>query len=74
MEVRIGVQHTAREIAFESKDDQSKVIKAIEEAFAKGGMLILPDDKGRQYMIPVERIAYIELGESTPRRVGFAGS
>ena len=74
MEVRIGVQHTAREIAFESKADQAEITETIEKAFAKGGIVTLPDDKGKQYMIPVEKIAYVELGESAPRRVGFAGS
>ena len=37
-------------------------------------VVTLPDDKGKQYMIPVEKIAYVELGESAPRRVGFAGA
>jgi hypothetical protein len=74
MEVRIGVANTAREIAFESKADQKEVSKAVAAALADGGLLTLPDDKGRQYMIPADKITYVELGESTPRRVGFAGS
>lgn len=73
MEVRIGLINTAREIAFESKADQKEVTKAVTTALADGGLLTLPDDKGRQFMVPADKIAYVELGESTPRRVGFAG-
>lgn len=71
MEVRIGVQHVGREIAFESKADQDQVLTAVSEAIAAGGVLALPDEKGRQYLVPADKIAYVELGESTPRRVGF---
>lgn len=74
MEVRIGVQQTARELAFESKETQDKVSKAVAEAIDAGTTLVLSDDKGRQYIVPADRVAYVELGESAPRRVGFGAA
>jgi hypothetical protein len=74
MEVRIGVHNAARDIGFESKSSQDEVAKAISEAIAKGGVLALTDEKGRQYIIPADKIAYVELGESARGRVGFGAS
>ncbi|MDQ1465480.1 MAG: hypothetical protein QOC73_2421, partial [Actinomycetota bacterium] len=36
-----------------------------------GGLLVLADEKGRRVMVPVEKLAYVEIGESLERRVGF---
>ncbi len=74
MEIRIGVQHSAREIAFESKEGQDAVLKTVETALTKGGLLQLPDDKGRHFIVPADKIAYVEVGESASRRVGFGAS
>lgn len=71
MEVRIGVQHTARDIAFESKSDQESVAAEVSAAIESGSVLTLIDDKQRRYLIPADKIAYVELGDSSPRRVGF---
>lgn len=71
MEIRIGISHAARDLAFESKDDQKSVAKAVAAALESGGLLELKDDKGRLHLIPAEKIAYVEIGESTARRVGF---
>jgi hypothetical protein len=35
-------------------------------------MLTLIDDKGRRYMVPTSRVAYIEIGPGDSRRVGFS--
>lgn len=50
MEVRIGVQDSAREITFESKSDQEQIADAVAKALADGAVLALPDDKGRQFI------------------------
>lgn len=71
MEIRIGVQNVAREIAFESKAEQDEVVKAVTAALGKGTILQLADDKGRQHLVPADKIAYVEVGESATRRVGF---
>jgi hypothetical protein len=46
----------------------------IDTAFEKGGTLWLTDRRGRQYGIPVDKVAYVEIGSSeTGRRIGFGG-
>ena len=36
-----------------------------------GGMLSLVDDKGRRVIVPVDKLAYVEIAESRTRTVGF---
>jgi hypothetical protein len=35
-------------------------------------LLTLIDDKGRRYMVPASRVAYVEIGPPDSRRVGFS--
>ena len=72
MEVKIGVLHTPREIVFDSTQSADDVRAAVSAALASGELLSLEDDRGRQILIPAERIAYVELGVPASRRVGFA--
>lgn len=74
MEVRIGISNAVRDISFESKSSQDEVAKLVAEAISTGEALALVDDKGRQYIIPSNKIAFVELGESSSRRVGFGAS
>ncbi|MFJ2649878.1 MULTISPECIES: DUF3107 domain-containing protein [Streptomyces] len=72
MEVKIGVQHTPREIVLESGQSAEEVERAVADALAgKAQLLSLTDDKGRKVLVPAERIAYVEIGEPATRRVGF---
>ena len=72
MEVKIGVQHTPREIVLESGQSAEEVERAVADALAgKAQLLSLTDDKGRKVLVPADRIAYIEIGEPATRRVGF---
>ena len=72
MEVKIGVQHAAREIVLESTLTADEVEKAVAAALGKsGGMLSLTDDRGRRILVPADRLAYVEIGEPMERRVGF---
>ncbi|MFG2759779.1 DUF3107 domain-containing protein [Streptomyces wuyuanensis] len=72
MEVKIGVQHAPREIVLESGETAEQVEQAVADALAgKAQLLSLTDDKGRKVLVPADRIAYVELGEPTTRRVGF---
>jgi hypothetical protein len=36
------------------------------------GLFRLADDKGRKFIIPADRIAYVEIAPMDVRRVGFA--
>ncbi|MFF0450102.1 DUF3107 domain-containing protein [Streptomyces sp. NPDC004609] len=72
MEVKIGVQHAPREIVLESGQSAEDVERAVGEALAgKEQVLSLTDDKGRKVLVPADRIAYVEIGEPSARRVGF---
>jgi hypothetical protein len=72
VEVKIGVQHTPREIVLESGLSAEEVESAVSEALnGKAQLLSLTDDKGRKVLVPADRIAYVEIGEPSARRVGF---
>ena len=71
MEVKIGVQHVAREITFETEASAQDVAKAVSQAIEKNGLLTLTDDKGRQIIVPGNVLGYVSLGESERRGVGY---
>jgi len=72
VEVKIGVQFASRELALESAQTPAEVETTVTEALSgKGGVLSLVDDKGRRVIVPVDKLAYVEIAESTPRVVGF---
>lgn len=73
MEVRIGVQNVAREIAFESNQSVEDVESAVAKALADGGIVTLVDEKGRRYLVPAANIGYVNIGEQEKSRVGFGG-
>ncbi len=73
MEVKIGVQFAPRELSLESAQSPAEVEAAVAEAIQRdSGTLTLVDDKGRRVIIPVDKIAYVEIAESAPRPVGFS--
>ncbi|MFC9925557.1 DUF3107 domain-containing protein [Streptomyces sp. NPDC127190] len=72
MEVKIGVQHAPREIVLESGQSVEEVERAVSEALAgKTQFLSLQDEKGRKVLVPADRLAYVEIGQPTVRKVGF---
>jgi hypothetical protein len=72
VEVKIGVQHAPREIVLESGQSAEEVERAVSDALAgKAQLLSLTDEKGRKVLVPADRLAYVEIGETTARRVGF---
>jgi len=74
MEVKIGVSQTNREILLESSQAGAEIEKIVAAALKDGGTLKLADDKGRIVMVPIEKLAYVELGIPNERKVGFAAS
>lgn len=72
MEVKIGVQHVSRELVVESEQTPAEVEAAVSDALSgKSKLLELVDEKGRRLLIPADRLAYVEIGEESSRRVGF---
>jgi len=71
VEVKIGVKGAARELWLESDQTPEDVTAAVRAALVDGGVLVLADAKGKQVLVPVDKLAYVEIGESADRRVGF---
>lgn len=74
VEVRIGVQHSARELSLETKETQDAVLQAFKDASAGDGLLALSDDRGRSIVVPVDKVSYLEFSGDSGRRVGFGES
>ena len=74
MEVKIGVQYAPRELTLESAQTPAEVEKAVTEAMAKDGVLMLTDEKGRKVIVPIAKVAYVEIAESSTRPVGFSAA
>lgn len=71
MEVKVGVINVSREIVFESSQKPEEIQKIVREALGNDQMLSLTDEKGRVICVPVDKLAYVEIGEPQERRVGF---
>ncbi|HEY3005810.1 MAG TPA: DUF3107 domain-containing protein [Kribbellaceae bacterium] len=72
MEVKIGVQHAPRELVLESEQSAAEVEAAVAAVFnGKSALLQLVDEKGRRVLVPADKLAYVEIGEESGRRVGF---
>lgn len=75
MEVKIGVQFAPRELVLESAQTPADVAKAVDEAMqSESGVLTLVDEKGRRVIVPVAKLAYVEIAEQAQRVVGFTAS
>ena len=74
MEVKIGVQNAAREMVLESTQTPDEIAEAVQAAIAEGGLLTLEDVKGHRILVPADRLAYVEIGTSASRRVGFGAA
>lgn len=73
MEVKVGVADTARELTINSSQTPEEVESLVAGALKDStGTLSLVDDKGRRYVVPSARIAYVEIGTADSRKVGFA--
>lgn len=74
MEIRIGIQNTAREIGLESSQSPADIEQLVSAALdGKSPYLKLSDDKGKVYLVPSNAIAFVEVGNDQSRRVGFVG-
>jgi hypothetical protein len=71
VEVKIGVQHAPRELVLESAQSPAEVEKIVAQALADENVLTLQDEKGRRVIVPVEKVAYVEIAESSNRPFGF---
>ncbi|MGQ0838269.1 DUF3107 domain-containing protein [Actinokineospora sp.] len=73
MEVKIGVADTPRELVLNCALSPDEVEVLVGDALKNPqGQLVLVDDKGKRYVVPSARVAYIEIGGVDARKVGFA--
>lgn len=73
MEIRIGIQHSPRELVIESEQESAAVLEALGTAIEQGTSVTLEDSKGRMVLVPGAKVAYAEVSTEEPRRVGFLG-
>lgn len=75
MEVKIGVQFAPRELVVESAQSPADVERAVTDALTGSQrILTLVDEKGRRVIVPIEKLAYVEIAEASSRPVGFVAS
>jgi hypothetical protein len=72
VEVKIGVVDSGRELVLNSSAEPEEIEAQVAATLKKvDATLVLVDEKGKKLMIPSARIAYVEIGQSDGRRVGF---
>lgn len=74
MDIKIGIQDTPREVQLDSDETPEAVTARVSEAISSGSLLMLTDDRGRTVIIPGAKIAYVEIGAPSTRRVGFGST
>lgn len=73
MEVKIGVQFAPRELVVDSAQTPVEVEQLVTDALASDKQVLsLTDKEGRRIIVPVSKLAYVEIAEATSRQVGFA--
>ncbi len=76
VDVRIGVTQAPRELNVELADDADRDdLKSRIEAALGGAsdVLWITDKRGREVGVAAAKIAYVEVGSSDDRRIGFGG-
>jgi hypothetical protein len=75
VEVRIGVQHAHRELMLESAQNSEEVQELVSKALSgEDRLLVLVDEKGRRVVVPADKLAFVEIGEESSRKVGFGAA
>lgn len=74
MDLRIGIAESPQVVEIELDDDLDRddVKSKVAAALGSGEVLAVVDRRGRDWMVPSDRIAFVELGTAeTERRIGF---
>jgi Protein of unknown function (DUF3107) len=74
VEVKIGIHAVPRELVLETNSSFEEVERVLTAAVADRGVFVLADDKGGRVMVPADKIAYLEIGSTEPRRIGFGNT
>ncbi|WP_018296159.1 DUF3107 domain-containing protein [Corynebacterium lubricantis] len=74
MDIKIGLAESPRELVISSSDSQDDVVAKITQAIESNQPTVtLQDAKERKFVLRTDRISYVEVGQSAPHAVGFAG-
>lgn len=71
MEVKIGIADVPRELTVNVEATAEELEAQLSEALSGSGLLSLADVKGRRVIVPAAKIAYLDLGATDIRPVGF---
>lgn len=74
MEVKVGIQSVPRELVFETDATAEEIERDLAAALAVAdgkGVLALSAQKGGRFLVPADKIAFIEFSTDQARRVGF---
>lgn len=72
MDIKIGFVDSPRELVINTDRSQDEVAAQVSDALgADNGVLWIDDSKGNKYALRNRSIAYVELGSSNARPVGF---
>jgi hypothetical protein len=71
VDVRIAVTNISTELSFECPSEVEQIRSAVTSAIASGSALVLSDVRGREIIVPADKIGFVEIGEQVERRVGF---
>lgn len=75
MDIKIGFTETPRELVIKSGESREDTVARLSEALnAESKIVQLDDEKGRTYLVNTSEVAYVEIGTSDARSVGFAGA
>jgi len=74
VEVKIGIQSVPRELVVETRSTFDEVQQALADAVAEGGVFTLGDAKGGRILVPADKIAYLDIGGTEARRIGFGNT
>lgn len=71
MEVKIGIQMAPRELVIETAASAEDIKQTLAAALGEHKIFVVTDKRGGTVLVPGDKIAYVELDQSEPRRVGF---
>jgi hypothetical protein len=74
VEVKIGIQMAPRELVVETESAVEDVKQALTAALADGKLFVITDKRGGTVLVPAEKIAYVELDQAEPRKIGFGSA
>lgn len=71
MEVRIGISDVTREVTLRTKTSADDIVENLHTAVTENSLFEVVDEQGRRVVVPAAKVAYLDLGSSDVRAVGF---